>query len=104
MSRENQEIGIERALQISLTAKVLGEALLLAALLDNEQLPDGTFNLERPEGSETRRNRTVKAAGNEETDDYLGTPGKTRANYSDNTGGGARGGLDPRYHRSDDGN
>ena len=52
MSRENQEIGIERALQISLTAKVLGEALLLAALLDNEQLPDGTFNLERPEGSE----------------------------------------------------
>ena len=50
MSRENQEIGIERALQISLMAKVLGEALLLAALLDNEQLPDGTFNLERPEG------------------------------------------------------
>ena len=103
MSRENQEIGIERALHISLTAKVLGEALL-AALLDNEQLPDGTFNLERPVRIGTRRNRTVKAAGNEETDDYLGTPRKTRANYSDNTGGGARGGLDPRHHRSDDGN
>jgi hypothetical protein len=34
------------------TAKVLGRALLLAALLDKEELPDRTLNLERPEGSE----------------------------------------------------
>jgi hypothetical protein len=46
MSRENLELGIERALQISVKAKVLGQALLLAALLWI------TFNLERPEGSE----------------------------------------------------
>ena len=35
-----------------LAAGVLGQALLLAALLDNEELPDRPFNLERPEGSE----------------------------------------------------